>query len=189
MTIMQEQPEARCIDRIWGGSDTKFTAIAIGSNLPVAGLGGPLSVANAAVRALDAAGIHVVQRSRWYWSEPVPPALQPLFVNGVVLAHTERSPASVLQTLLSIEETFGRVRTAVNQARPLDLDLLCCGERILHVIDPRLIVPHPRLHQRAFVLHPLCDVWPAWRHPVLSLSVRDMLSRLDDEQWVQPIAD
>lgn len=166
-----------------------LAAIAVGSNLPVAGLGGPLTVVNAAVCALDAAGIHVLRRSRWYWSEPVPPTHQPLFVNGVVVAHTDLSPAVLLRALLTIEQEFGRVRTAVNQARPLDLDLLCCGERIVNGIDPPLILPHPRLHQRAFVLHPLCDVWPDWRHPALGLTAREMLAKLDHGQWLQPIAD
>lgn len=164
-----------------------LAAIAVGSNLAVQDIGGPIAIADAAVLALQSTGLRVLRRSRWYWSEPVPPAVQPLFVNGVVLVAAPVQPSRLLRQLLAIEHGFGRVRTAVNQSRTLDLDLVAVGERIVRCCDPPLIVPHPRLHLRAFMLQPLCDVWPAWRHPASGLSPEDMLSRLEGEQWLHPI--
>lgn len=164
-----------------------LAAIAIGGNLAASGVGGPVAVAEAAVDALDAAAVCVLRRSRWYWSAPVPAAAQPLFVNGVVVASTDAQPARLLAQLQAIETRFGRVRSALTMSRTLDLDLLAYGERILRLLDPPLIVPHPRLHRRAFALQPLLDVWPDWRHPVLGLAVEQLLARLGGDQWLQPI--
>jgi 2-amino-4-hydroxy-6-hydroxymethyldihydropteridine pyrophosphokinase len=163
-------------------------AIAVGSNLAAQDVGGPIAVVEAAVAALEDAGVRIVRRSRWYWSEPVPPAAQPLFVNGVVLVAAEMLPVDLLRQMLAIEQRFGRIRTAINQSRTLDLDLVAFGERVVRCIEPSLIVPHPRLHLRAFVLQPLDDVWPQWRHPVTGLSPRQLRSGLAGDQWLQPIA-
>ena len=164
-----------------------LVAIGIGSNLPTPGKGGPLATVNAAIEALDEEAIRVVHRSSWYWSEPVPPALQSLFVNGVVVAETSLSPETLLHRLFHIEQKFDRVRTAVNQSRTLDLDLLTYDALVIDNADRRLIVPHPRLHLRAFVLQPLQEVWPAWRHPVSGLSAGQLLQRLAGNQWLRRI--
>lgn len=161
-----------------------LVAIGIGSNLPAAGKGGPLQVAREAVAALDTETIRVVHRSSWYWSDPVPPALQSLYVNGIVLAETVLDPETLLRRLFHIEHQFARLRTAANQARTLDLDLLIYDALVIDTVDRRLIVPHPRLHRRAFVLQPLHEVWPEWRHPVSRLSASQLLQQLAGDQWL-----
>lgn len=140
----------------------------------------------AALAAVAGTIAEVTARSKWYWSAPMPPAAQPLFVNGVcALEATTMSPARLLAALHAIEARFGRVRSVSNAARVLDLDLLVCGERVLRLADG-LVLPHPRLHQRAFVLRPLADIAPGWRHPVLGLSVETLLAGCWD-QWLTPL--
>ena len=108
---------------------------------------------------LAAVGIAVRRRSRWYTSQPVPPSDQPWYVNGVVAVETALAPMALLDALLAVEAGFGRHRGVPNAARTLDLDLLdydgtqCAGER--------LALPHPRLHERRFVLAPLAEIAPA----------------------------
>ena len=124
-------------------------------------------------------------RSRWYWSAPIPPSAQPLFVNGVCALETALPPRQLLAALHVIEARFGRARAQANAARVLDLDLLTYGERILRLADG-LVLPHPRLHRRAFVLRPLADIAPGWRHPVLGLPVETLLAACAG-QWLTPL--
>jgi 2-amino-4-hydroxy-6-hydroxymethyldihydropteridine diphosphokinase len=95
-------------------------------------------------------------------------------------------PAALLTRLHAIEARFGRVRGERNAARSLDLDLLAYGEITSNAAGP-LILPHPRMHQRAFVLAPLCDIAPAWRHPGLHRSAAQLLAALAPEQTALPI--
>src|SRR3546814_9060519 len=99
--------------------------VAIGANLPADGFVSPLASCEAAVARLAAEpGIVVEDRSHWYESEPVPPSGQPWYVNGVLRLATDLDPCSLLTRLHLIEASFGRVRRARNEARPLDLDLI-----------------------------------------------------------------
>ena len=165
---------------------TTLTLIGMGSNLPAPSCGGPVTVLEAALAAVAGTIAELSARSRWYWSAPVPPSAQPLFVNGVCAIEAETiSPVSLLAALHAIEARFGRVRSQTNAARVLDLDLLAYGGRILRLADG-LVLPHPRLHRRAFVLRPLADVAPGWRHPVLGLSVETLLAACAD-QWLAPL--
>ena len=114
--------------------------------------------------------------SAWYRTAPVPRSEQPDFINGVVLLTGGIEPATLLARLHAIEAEAGRVRSVPNAARVLDLDLLAAGGRVID--SPGLVLPHPRLAERAFVLYPLCDVAPGWRHPILgrtALELRDAL--------------
>jgi 2-amino-4-hydroxy-6-hydroxymethyldihydropteridine diphosphokinase len=97
-------------------------------------------------------------RSSLYRSAPVGKIDQPDFVNAVVAVRTELAPAELLQALLELEAQQGRVRSEPNAARTLDLDLLLFDQRVIH--QPDLHIPHPRLHERAFVLMPLAEVNP-----------------------------
>ncbi len=98
-------------------------------------------------------------RSALYESAPVGKLDQPAFVNAVAMLSTSLSPVELLQALLDIEALHGRVRIERNGPRTLDLDLLLYDEQIIH--QPGLDVPHPRMHERAFVLIPLSEINPA----------------------------
>lgn len=100
----------------------------------------------------------LLARSALYRTAPVGFADQPAFVNACALVETELSPKELLEGLLAIERRHGRVRDVPNGPRTLDLDIVTYGESALH--EPGLTVPHPRAHERAFVLAPLLDVWP-----------------------------
>ncbi|MCR9070165.1 MAG: 2-amino-4-hydroxy-6-hydroxymethyldihydropteridine diphosphokinase [Alphaproteobacteria bacterium] len=153
--------------------------IAVGANLPATGFDTPLATCEAAVTRIDEdADMRVVRRSRWYESEPVPKSDQPWFVNGAVAIETDLIPEVLLARLHVIEDTFGRVRRVRNEARPLDLDIIDFGGMIrIGAIDPTL--PHPRAHERAFVLLPLRDIAPEWRHPVSGADVGSLIAALE----------
>ena len=128
--------------------------IALGANLATERYGPPEKGLDAALCALEAIGIRVVRRSRWYRSAPVPPSDQPWYVNGVAVIETSRTPVELLDCMLGVERSFGRCREEHNEARVLDLDLLAYGERVDDDIAAGLNLPHPRMHERAFVLRP-----------------------------------
>jgi 2-amino-4-hydroxy-6-hydroxymethyldihydropteridine diphosphokinase len=161
--------------------------IGIGSNLASSEYGAPLETAVAALAQLPRQGIAVVARSRWYSSEPVPPSNQPWFVNAVAAIETGLEPPALLDRLLAVEARFGRSRGVPDAARTLDLDLLDYDGR--RIETERLSLPHPRLHQRRFVLAPLCELAPDWRHPVLGVSAETLLAQLPAGQPVQPLGD
>jgi 2-amino-4-hydroxy-6-hydroxymethyldihydropteridine diphosphokinase len=161
--------------------------IGIGSNLAAPGFASPLETAAAGLAALPSAGVALLAASRWYLSEPVPPSDQPWYANAVAAVATGLAPEALLDALLAVENRFGRLRGARNAARTLDLDLLdyngaeCAG--------PRLVLPHPRLHERRFVLVPLGEIAPDWRHPRSRLRVGELLARLPPGQALRPAGD
>lgn len=126
-------------------------------------------------------------RSRLYRSAPVPPSDQPWYVNAVARIETDRSPRDLLALLHRIEAAYGRERREVNGARTLDLDLLAYGDVVLRGGDGAPVLPHPRMHQRAFVLLPLREVAPDWHHPVLGQTVDDLIAALPPDQTAEPI--
>lgn len=165
--------------------------IAVGANLP-GPAGSPRDNCEAALVALDAGGVIVRARSRWYRSPPWAPgqtAPQPWYVNGVVAVETTLDPVALLSTLHAIEARFGRVRTpeAVNAPRPLDLDLIDYHGLVRDEAPP--ILPHPRVESRAFVLRPLAEIAPNWRHPKSGRSVKDLLDTLPPDAVAEPLPD
>jgi 2-amino-4-hydroxy-6-hydroxymethyldihydropteridine diphosphokinase len=100
----------------------------------------------------------LLARSRLYRTRPVGYADQPDFVNACALVETGLAPRELLAALLGLEQRHGRVRDIPNGPRTLDLDIVLYGDRVID--EPGLKVPHPRAHERAFVLEPLLDVWP-----------------------------
>ena len=164
--------------------------VALGANLPTARHGSPAEGLDAALTVLAEHGVRPVARSRWYRSAPVPPAEGPWFVNGVVRVETTLSPVPLMARLLAVEAAFGRTRSVAGAARPLDLDLLDYGGQVIHHDGgdgPALVLPHPRLAERAFVLAPLIEVAPDWRHPVTSASVASLLAAVADQQALEPL--
>mgnify|MGYP001765874071 CR=1 FL=1 len=128
--------------------------IALGANLGDA----PATVRAAFAALGEIAGTQLVRCSSLYRTAPVGLAEQPDFINAVAAVETTLPPEALLQTLLDIENRFGRVRRDRNGPRTLDLDVLLYGDALIDT--PLLIVPHPRLHLRAFVLQPLAEIAP-----------------------------
>jgi 2-amino-4-hydroxy-6-hydroxymethyldihydropteridine diphosphokinase len=157
--------------------------IGIGGNLASARYGPPREVLRAALAQLEASGILVMARSSWYRTEPVPASLQPWFVNAVASLETDLDASGLLAKLQAVEAGFGRTRGKPNAARVLDLDLLdYCGQV---TNTTRLVLPHPRLHERRFVLVPLAEIAPNWRHPVLRLTAMQLLSGLASKEAIE----
>lgn len=158
--------------------------VALGANLP-SSAGGPQQTLEAALKRLEANGVHIVARSRWYRTAPVPVSDQPWFVNGVARIETTLEPAALLALLRQVEQEFGRLRTVRNAARTLDLDIIDYDGRVENT--PELTLPHPRMQDRAFVLLPLAEIAPGWWHPTLATTVESLISALPPVQKAEPI--
>ena len=124
---------------------------------------------------LGVAGLTDFNCSPVYETEPVAAEGGP-FLNAVWSFKTTLSPEAVIGMLQEIEKKAGRVRKVQNEPRPLDLDLLFYDDRIIQT--DQLVVPHPRLHERAFVMVPFCDLEPGWEHPVLKKTMNQLLKEL-----------
>lgn len=147
-------------------------AISLGSNL-----GDRLGTMRQAVMFLEERGLHIGYSSDVFETPPWGIETQPRFLNACVLAETEMTPRELLELLLNIENVLGRVRRFRWGPREIDLDLIFFGDRVMNEKD--LILPHPQMHRRAFVLLPLAQIDPDWRHPVLGKSVKEMAGSVD----------
>jgi len=165
--------------------NTPSTAIliGIGANLVPDGFKTPREGCEAAIAMFADAGIGSIRVSAWFETAPVPLTDQPWFTNAVIAARTELSMHDTLQELHRIEARFGRVRMVRNEARVLDLDLLDFGG-IQHQ-DEQITLPHPRMHQRAFVLLPLQDVAPDYVHPSTGIGIAELVSSLPGDQMIR----
>lgn len=149
-----------------------MAAIALGSNL-----GDSLTILESTIAVLSQiAGISVEARSHWYQTKAVGPP-QPDYLNGCAVLQTSLSPYALLETLLTIEQQFGRERRERWAARTLDLDLLLFDSLILD--SPTLQIPHPHLTKRAFVLVPLAEIAPDWIEPVSRRAIADLVQTVD----------
>ena len=147
-------------------------AIALGSNM-----GDSPAILAAALETLaQTPGITLKARSRWYQTQAVGPP-QPDYINGCALLDLYLTPQLLLETLLSIENQFGRVRSQRFGPRLLDLDILLYDELILDT--PTLVLPHPRMRQRAFVLVPLAEIAPNWVEPVSGKTIAELVQAVD----------
>ena len=156
--------------------------IALGANLPRS-FGTPEETLKAAVDEIQAriGGVEAVS-SIWK-TAPVPVSDQPWYRNAVVRVQSNRPAREILDVLHAIEHDFGRIRTVKNASRLLDLDLLAYGDDVVTKDD--FMIPHPRMHCRAFVLIPLQEVAPNWVHPVLKRSVADLIKDLPEGQDIK----
>ena len=164
--------------------------IGLGSNLPFDTLM-PHEVLQQAVRMMPDYGLCVLKASSIYETPPFPDASQPKFANAVVEIETQLSANDLLKACLDLEQQFDRCRDQRWGARTLDIDVLCYNEAVLpeeqlwgsyaaadDVVINDLVLPHPRLHKRAFVVIPFCDIAPQWVHPVLKKPVDQLLDQI-----------
>jgi 2-amino-4-hydroxy-6-hydroxymethyldihydropteridine diphosphokinase len=147
------------------GDDFADTAVivALGSNLK-GRFKSSEALLEAALAQFAASGLKVVARSSWWKSAAWPDPAGPEYRNGVAIVETRLSPPDTLVALHRIERAFGREREGENRARTLDLDLIAHGRAILE--SGEMTIPHPRAHDRLFVMGPLAELLPGWRHPV-----------------------
>jgi len=122
-------------------------------------------------------GLRILDSSRVFHSQPMGPAGQPDYLNAVVLLGADMEAETLLQHLQRIEKQHGRIRTEEHWGpRTLDLDLIAYNDTAMQT--KHLTLPHPHMHERMFVLQPLCDIRPNWRHPVLKQTARELLESL-----------
>lgn len=149
-----------------------------------ANLGDPVRQLARAVERLEEV-LTDAEASSVYRSEPVGHREQPDFYNLVVCGASPLAPAELLRFAQEVERELGRTRSFPDAPRTIDVDLLACGSRVVET--PELVLPHPRLHRRAFVLVPLAEVAPEWRHPLMGLTARELLLAAGDleriERW------
>lgn len=159
--------------------------IGLGANLPHPRYGGPVETLTAALADLGRRGVEVRRLSPWYRSAPVPASDQPWYVNGVAEIEAREAPDRLLSILHEVEEAFGRVRSVPNAARRIDLDLLDFRREIAPGGPGRANLPHPRLADRAFVLLPLADLAPDWRHPATGQAISALVAALPGDQVIE----
>ena len=162
--------------------------VGIGSNLTSKGCLSPYHTVLSAVEHFPKFGLKVCKQSNWYKSAPVPISKQPWFVNGVVKISNNQGAKSLLKVLHNIEDLFGRQRSDLNSSRTLDLDLLDYKGMIVDDC-PELILPHPRMEKRAFVLVPLRDICPDWQSPLTGQNILDLITWLPADQEIKKIDD
>ena len=160
-----------------------YLYIGIGANLTPAGYKTPREGCEAALASLQVEGICLKQISNWYETAPVPVSNQPWYLNAVALATTSVDPSMALAALHRIESCFGRVRKEQNEARVLDMDLLDFDGECKQ--NSSLTLPHPRMHERAFVLLPLRELCPEWTHPISGISIDNLVERLPPGQKIR----
>lgn len=169
--------------------------VALGANLAHAGQS-PIINLKYSITALECDTIRIVASSRWYQSPAFPAGSGPDYVNAALTANTNLPVEKVLERLHQVEDDLGRQRSDRWGARACDLDLIAFGDRVLPDIDTynawrnmplaqqkietpqELILPHPRVQERAFVLVPIRDVLPNWEHPVTGQSLSEMINAL-----------
>ena len=160
--------------------------IGIGSNLSGKNNETPLQNCKKALIELKKE-VDICKISSWYKSEPIPVSNQPWFINGIIEISTDKSSLDLLEFILSIEKVFGRVREKKNEARILDLDLIDYKKKILYIKN-KLIIPHPRMHERSFVLQPLSELNPKWMHPIKKKGIKELIRNLNDKQKISKIS-
>lgn len=180
--------------------------IALGANIP----GLNRDVATTLNRALDLLrdmpGTGAIRRSRWFRSPAFPPGSGPDFINAAAEVEATPSPIEMLERLHDIEQQLGRTRKTRWEPRVCDLDLIACGDAVLPdaetlrrwmqmdlgkaqtAMPPHLILPHPRMQERAFVLVPLLDIAPDWTHPLTGKNVRQMVEDLPPAERASVVA-
>jgi 2-amino-4-hydroxy-6-hydroxymethyldihydropteridine diphosphokinase len=155
--------------------------LGLGSNL-----GDREAALEGALGRLVARGFRVTRCSSLWLTEPVGGPPQGWFLNLAAEGETALGPEALLEACLATESEMGRVRAQRNGPRTIDVDVLFFGDERRDT--PGLVIPHPRLHERRFVLEPLAEIAPGFVHPALGLTVRELLARCPDASVVRPHA-
>ncbi|MDH3335037.1 MAG: 2-amino-4-hydroxy-6-hydroxymethyldihydropteridine diphosphokinase [Rhodospirillaceae bacterium] len=166
--------------------------IGIGANLPSERFGSAIETCSHALGLINAhPNTKVLDNSRWFESAPVPPSDQPWFINGVASLKTDLSATGLLDVLHEIESQCGRERREgvgeKNAPRVLDLDLLDFNGELSINGQKKPILPHPRMDTRAFVLLPMADVAPDWRHPRTKQTLDELIKALNPDQVARAV--
>lgn len=158
--------------------------VALGGNL-ASPWGEPAQTLQRAARELQAAGVDILAMSRVHVTQPLGPAPQPVYANAVAVTETDLEPLQLLALAKQLEVAAGRRPGPRWGPRTLDIDIIDAAGRIEGWDRPHdsqhpavLVLPHPEMHKRAFVLEPLCEVMPSWRHPVLGRTAAELLADL-----------
>lgn len=147
-----------------------------------ANLDNPRKQIEQGLMTLNHRDVSVIDCSSWFETEPVDMSDQPWFLNLVVRAETSLDPRQLLAVCQQVEQQMGRVPSVRFGPRRLDIDILLYGNE--HIESEELIIPHPRMHERRFVLIPLLEIEPDLKDPVLNQPYADILSRLDEGKKV-----
>lgn len=158
----------------------KIVYLSLGSNL-----GDRFANLNQAIERLRQLG-KIANVSSFYDTEPIELTSQPWFLNCAVKLDTEKMPRQLMAAILAIEQEMGRQRKQQKGPRTIDIDILLFGSSIIDI--PSLTVPHPKMHERRFVLEPLAEIAPEARHPVFKRTVREMRDSLPAGQTVKRVA-
>jgi 2-amino-4-hydroxy-6-hydroxymethyldihydropteridine diphosphokinase len=157
----------------------KMVYLSLGSNL-----GDRAENLKSAIAKLAEVG-NVGAVSSFYETEPVELTAQPWFLNCAIKFETEKMPRQLMSAILNLEQSMGRQRKQKKGPRTIDIDVLLFGSSIIEL--PSLTVPHPRLHERRFVLEPLAEIAPDARHPVFKRTIRELRDALPAGQTVKKV--
>ena len=158
--------------------------VALGSNM-AGGYASSEALLEAALARFPEAQLPVVGRSGWWRSAAWPDPMGPEYRNGVALVEATMPPNAILEALFSIERSFERTRLSRNAPRTLDLDLIACGRQVIEA--PGLALPHPRAHDRLFVMGPLAEIAPEWVHPALGRTAADLAAKASVGRDARPV--
>ena len=117
----------------------------------------------------------------------MPLSNQPWYVNAVAEIITQKTPFELLKFLIKVEEIFGRIRNKKNESRIIDLDIVDYKNQLIS-FKKKLIIPHPRMHERAFVLLPLQKINPVWEHPKYKMKISELIKNIDKKQKIEKIS-